>query len=303
MLAWVIRESTMERVEPVDRDPDFERTIDPRRTRRSRRVFPWPLGVAIVAVIAIAAVFAWRAIHESGTVTAPPAAPPATSVAPPAAPSTPHYPIEAAAPSAAESAPLPAIGDSDAPLQDLMASIFAGAPLDRIFHLQEIVPRFVATIDNLPRQTVALSRMSVNPIGGSIETTQTDGRVLLRTDNASRYAMYVRVMDQADTAKLVEAYVRYYPLFQKAYEDLGYPHGYFNDRLVEVIDHLLATPDVSAPIALAQPKVLYEFADPALEQRSAGQKILMRMGPVNEAHVKAKLRAIRSGVTGQTLPR
>ena len=118
-----------------------------------------------------------------------------------------------------------------------------------------------------------------------------------------RYDTYVRVMDQADTAKLVDAYVRYYPLFQKAYEDLGYPHGYFNDRLVEVIDHLLATPEVAAPIALAQPKVLYEFADPSLEQRSAGQKILMRMGPVNEAHVKAKLRTIRAGITGQSLPK
>ena len=70
-----------------------------------------------------------------------------------------------------------------------------------------------------------------------------------------------------------------------------------------MIDHLLATPDVPAPVTLSQPKVLYEFADPALEQRSAGQKILMRMGPVNEARVKAKLREIRQGVTGQALPR
>ena len=291
----------MERVEPLTQEPDFERTIDPRR--RTQRAFPWPVIAAIIA-IAIAAVFAWRAFREPPVPAPAPAAPaPAATATPPAAPASPHYPIEAAVPAAAESAPLPAIGDSDAPLQDLMASIFAGAPLDRIFHLEQIAPRFVATIDNLPRQTVALSRMSVNPIGGSVETSQADGRMLLRADNAQRYATYVRVMEQADTGKLVAAYVRYYPLFQKAYEDLGYPHGYFNDRLVEVIDHLLATPEVPAPIALAQPKVLYEFADPALEQRSAGQKILMRMGPINEAHVKAKLRAIRAGVTGQTLPR
>lgn len=290
----------MERVESVNRDPDFERPIDPRRQRRPRRNLLWPF--AAIAVVALAAALAWRTFHTPApTPTAEPAAPPAASAAPAAAPA--HYPIEAAKPSAAESAPLPDIADSDAPLQDLMASIFAGAPLDRIFHLEQIVPRFVATIDNLPRQTVALSRMSVNPIGGNVETTQADGRILLRADNAARYDTYVRVMDQADTAKLVDAYVRYYPLFQKAYEDLGYPHGYFNDRLVEVIDHLLATPEVAAPIALAQPKVLYEFADPSLEQRSAGQKILMRMGPVNEAHVKAKLRAIRSGITGQSLPK
>jgi hypothetical protein len=291
----------MERVESVDHDPDFERPIDPRRTRGTRRNLLWPLA-AIVAVVLVA-VLVWRYFHASNQAPAPePAAPPAASVAPPA-PSSPHYPIEAAKPVAAESAPLPAIADSDAPLQDLMASLFAGAPLDRIFHLEQIVPRFVATIDNLPRQTVALSRMSVKPIGGNLATTQADGRILLRADNASRYDTYLRVMEQADTAKLVDAYVRYYPLFQKAYEDLGYPHGYFNDRLVEVIDHLLATPEVAAPIALAQPKVLYEFADPSLEQRSAGQKILLRMGTVNEARVKAKLRAIRNGVTGQSLPR
>jgi DUF3014 family protein len=145
--------------------------------------------------------------------------------------------------------------------------------------------------------------MSVKPIGGNIDTTQADGQILLRADNASRYAQYVKLMEHADTQKLVQTYVRLYPLFQKSYEELGYPNGYFNDRLVEVIDHLLATPDVPAPIALVQPKVLYQFADPELESRSAGQKILMRMGPVNESRVKAKLRDIRKALTGQQLPR
>jgi hypothetical protein len=60
---------------------------------------------------------------------------------------------------------------------------------------------------------------------------------------------------------------------------------------------------VPAPIDLTQPKVLYEFADPSLEQRSAGQKMLIRMGPVNESRVKAKLRDIRRSLTGQALPR
>ena len=293
----------MEHVEPLNEESDFERPIDPRRRRSAARSIGWPL--LMIVAVALAAFLVWRGFHA--TEPAPePAAPPAPPVASEATatPSTPRYPIEAARPPAAEeTAPLPAVADSDASLQDIMASLFAGAPLDRIFHLQEIVPRFVATVDNLPRQTVALSRMAVKPIGGSVETTQADGRILLRADNASRYATYVRVMDQADTQKLVQAYVRMYPLFQKAYQDLGYPNGYFNDRLVEVIDHLLAAPDVPAPIALAQPKVLYEFADPSLEQRSAGQKILMRVGPVNEARIKARLREIRNGVTGQALPR
>ncbi|MEO8537700.1 MAG: DUF3014 domain-containing protein [Betaproteobacteria bacterium] len=295
----------MEHAEPVNTEHDFERPLDPRRHRAGGRKALWT--VVLLAALALAAFFIWRSFERSEPVAVAPAAsaPSAARDAAPPAPTAPRFPIEAATPAAVieDKSPLPSIADSDAPLQDLLASLFAGAPIDRIFHSEDIVPRFVATIDNLPRKTVAQSRMAVNPIGGSVETAQSDGRTVLRTDNALRYDVYMRTMERTDTSRLVGAYVRYYPLFQKAYEDLGYPHGYFNDRLVEVIDHLLATPEVPSPIALAQPKVLYEFADPALEARSAGQKILLRMGPVHESRVKAKLRDIRRGITGQQLPR
>ena len=59
------------------------------------------------------------------------------------------------------------------------------------------------------------------------------------------------------------------------------------------IDDLLAAPELVAPPELVQPKVLYEFAEPQLQSRSAGQKIMMRMGPENAKRVKAKLREIR----------
>jgi DUF3014 family protein len=84
-----------------------------------------------------------------------------------------------------------------------------------------------------------------------------------------------------------------YPLFQQAYQELGYPKKYFNDRLVQVIDHMLATPSIKEPVALVRPKVLYEFEDPELEDLSAGQKIMIRIGPENAAAMKAKLREIR----------
>jgi hypothetical protein len=57
-----------------------------------------------------------------------------------------------------------------------------------------------------------------------------------------------------------------------------------------------------APLTLVQPKVFYRYADPGLEARSAGQKLLMRLGADDEAKVKAKLRQIRDLLTGATLP-
>jgi hypothetical protein len=93
--------------------------------------------------------------------------------------------------------------------------------------------------------------------------------------------------------------VESYPLFQRAYLELGFPSGNFNDRLIEAIDDLLDAPEIAGPVKLLQPKVLYQFADPDLEARSAGQKIMMRMGSGNAAKVKAKLREIRHQLTAR----
>src|SRR4029453_11559109 len=123
-----------------------------------------------------------------------------------------------------------------------------------------------------------------------------DGRTLIGRGNTARYAPYLRTLQALDTPPLVAFYVRNYPAFQRAYRDLGYPNGYFNDRLVDVIDHLLATPEVADPATLLQPRVLYEYANPDLEGRSAGQKALLRMGPENARHVKAKLKEIRAAL-------
>jgi hypothetical protein len=42
--------------------------------------------------------------------------------------------------------------------------------------------------------------------------------------------------------------------------------------------------------------VFYEYADGDLESRSAGQKLLMRMGAANERTIKAKLRELRAEI-------
>jgi hypothetical protein len=42
--------------------------------------------------------------------------------------------------------------------------------------------------------------------------------------------------------------------------------------------------------------VRYEYADPSLEALTAGQKILLRSGPVNERRLKAKLAEFRAAV-------
>jgi hypothetical protein len=233
----------------------------------------------------------YRAWQKSRPVPPPPA-PPAVASPAPAEPAI-RYPLREEAPEK----PLPGLNDSDPVVRDALGSLWNAATLEQFFQLKDFIRRIVATIDSLPRAKIALRLMPVKPAAGPFLTTGRDAGLAVSPANAARYAPYVRLAEAVDAKKIVALYARFYPLFQQAYRELGYPAGYFNDRLVDVIDHLLAAPEVRAPIRLVRPKVYYLYADPELEARSAGQKVLMRMGNENAARLKAKLREIRSELT------
>ncbi|MEE9411600.1 MAG: DUF3014 domain-containing protein, partial [Methylococcales bacterium] len=119
----------------------------------------------------------------------------------------------------------------------------------------------------------------------------------LQVNDFKRYLPLVKLTESVNVDQLVSIYIRFYPLFQQAYEELGYPSDYFNDRLIEVIDHLLSSPRVTQPIKLIRPRILYRYADPDLEKLSSGQKILIRMGPDNADRIKKQLRKVRELLT------
>ena len=224
----------------------------------------------------------------------PPYLPPTPAkVEVPAAPQGPQPPKHPVPP---VERPLPPLGASDPTILDAIRPLFGPQALERFFNLDDLVRRIVATVDNLPRESVAMRLNPVKPAGGLPVTQTRDGTQILSPENSKRYAAHVRAMELVDAKQLASIYFHFYPLFQQAYVELGYPTGHFNDRLVDVIDHLLATPEVKGPIVLTTPKVMHEFADPELEARSAGQKILIRMGAENAARVKAKLRELRAQV-------
>jgi len=193
----------------------------------------------------------------------------------------PIHPLELSVPSSEdrELVPLPALDDLDAYLRLELVGIFGDA-LDELLARETLISRFVATVDNLSRSHVAERIRPVAGISGTFTVdTHSDGdSVVISPANFERYTFLIEMIQFADVDSIVDTYRRYYPLFQEAYVELGYPNGFFNDRLVEVIDHLLATPTPVQPITLARPHVLYEFADAELESLSSGQKLLLRMG-------------------------
>jgi hypothetical protein len=259
--------------------------------------------LAVAGTVALgllgAAAFVWWPQPAPPVATSPAPQPQAIAPpAPPAAASEPavRYPVE----------PEPATAASAAPpdVEALLTELFGRKVILSMFQMEEFPRRFVATVDNLGRSHAPVSLWPVNPVGGRLLVETQGGRTVVSADNSMRYTPYVLLVETVDLRQVVAVYRKIYPLLQRAYEELGYPRRYFNDRLVAVIDQLLATPDVSGPIEVTlpaingpvrpvRPWVLYEFADPALQQLSAGQRILLRMGPVNERRMKVKLAEVR----------
>ena len=97
----------------------------------------------------------------------------------------------------------------------------------------------MATVNNLASDQPGAGLWPVNPTPGAFETETRDGALIISPRNAERYVPFVHFAESVDTRRAAALYFRLYPLLQRAYEDLGFPGKYLNDRVVEVIDNLL----------------------------------------------------------------
>ena len=207
----------------------------------------------------------------------------------------PMVPPESSEPSDRILVPLPALDDSDGYFLLALVDVF-GPDVRQVLVSDALIDKFVTSFDNLPRSHLA---EKIRPVGNLpdqflVDAGDVEGEFFLRADNFNRYDSLVYLLKTADLEFIVATYHRFYPLLQESYLRLGYPKGYFNDRVVEVIDHLLTTPEPSQPIRLNRPHVLYEFADAELESLSSGQKLLLRMGSEHTATVKQVLSDLRA---------
>jgi hypothetical protein len=202
---------------------------------------------------------------------------------------------------------LPTVADSDTRVMSALVDLLGSQNVAEFVQFDGVVRRFVATIDNLSREQAPASAWPVQPTKQRFATEGKGEAQTIAANNAARYNPIVLLAGSVDPAKAAKTYARLYPLFQKAYEELGYPGRYFNDRLIAVIDHLLQAPEPAGPVQVRlvevkgnvssqRPWVRYEYADPQLESLSSGQKIMVRVGLENERKLKASLRGFREQI-------
>ncbi|MBS0429606.1 MAG: DUF3014 domain-containing protein [Proteobacteria bacterium] len=284
----------------TDREPDY------------RPAAERPVGLIVVVLLALLAAgfFGWRwwqqrqaesAATPAAAVVMPPATPDDAPPPPPTAQGPQNLVEDIAKPDDA----LPPLADADARVRSALTELLGGKNVAAFLQMDGFVRRFVATIDNLPREHAPVQVWPARPPGGRFALSGEGTQRTVAPDNATRYTPFVRFAESVEAKQAATLYARLYPLFQRAYEELGYPGKYFNDRLVAVIDHLLAAPEPQGPLAIRvvevkgevpseKPWVRYEYADPKLESLSAGQKLMVRVGLENERRLKTQLRALRA---------
>jgi hypothetical protein len=245
------------------------------------------ISFAIAGVIvlggALAVYLYWQDRPNTATLQAKPTPPPL----PPKLPASQVVETRPALP------PLPKLTQSDNFVFDALADLVGNPSMMKLFRADRVIHNIVVTIDNLTQERVPVDVMPFNAPTGRFLTAGSEGHVSISPKNASRYVPYVKIAGVIDAKKLVELYVRLYPLFQESYEELGYVDRQFNDQLTDTLDELLDTPDAKQPIKLVQPKYFYVFEDPNLEELSVGQKIMLRLGSNSAKIVKGKLIEIK----------
>ena len=170
------------------------------------------------------------------------------------------------------------------------------AQLRKYFNLQEQARRLVITVDNLPREHVP-SQLRITRGVPELLRVQKDGETItLDPSNYERYDRIISYVEKMDARKIGRLYAKFYPLLQRTYEETGFPEERFHDRVLAALDDMMDAPRPTGPIRLVQPKVLYRFEDDHLESLSAGQKIMIRVGPENAARLRKVLARVRAAV-------
>jgi|GEM_PF-1194416 len=118
---------------------------------------------------------------------------------------------------------------------------------------------------------------------------------LPRASDFERYKTHALISKAVPAEQISKVYIKYYPLLQQAYGELGEGPEQFHSVMLGALDNLLSTPDVSdEKLELIQTSIVFKFKDEQLESLPATQKLLLRMGEENRSAIKNAVQALHN---------
>ena len=153
----------------------------------------------------------------------------------------------------------------------------------------DIIRSFVVFTDNFSRGELVTRFSLFKKPDEHFSVLEKDKKIHLNEQSYHRYDRYVNIINAMDIGFVTREYLRLKPLFDQAYQEIGYPENSFDAVLYNAIELAVNTPVIRQPITLVAPSVMYKFADPQLEALPDAQKLMLRMGPDNIVKLRAKL--------------
>lgn len=185
---------------------------------------------------------------------------------------------------------LPRLDDSDGLIRDGVVSLTRNEGINNWIRPGELIRKYVVLVDNVANGGVAREAVAtLGPDQPFVAQKVSENVSVMDETSYARYNQLTDVFVSLDSRRAAEFYELLKPLFQEAYEELGYPDKKFDDAMFGAVGRLLETPVIDEPIRLLQPVVMYEYEDPRLEALGGAQKQLLRMGPRNSRLIQAKL--------------
>jgi hypothetical protein len=196
---------------------------------------------------------------------------------------------------------LPPLNESDPEVGSALLDLSWQPGLAGLFVQEDMIRRFVVLTDNVSRGQISSELQVVQqPDQPFVAQAEADGEVY-RLDPAGyqRYEPYLALLESVPVATQVQLLQQYQPLFEEAFNELGYPDTSFNERLIQAIDYVLDQPVRDGVFMLERPSVMYQFADADLEAMSDVQKQLIRMGPDNQQRLHNLLQRLKNELKAQ----
>jgi Protein of unknown function (DUF3014) len=279
---------------PDSWDHKLLRTEEPPELSPPRRqVGLWIIAglLVVAAVVATYVVFGGRSTSERTTAAAPPS--------PVKAP----QPIQ---PLGGDALPIdvPPLDETDALVRTLVKQLSSHPQVAAWLATEGRIRNFAVVVANIAQgKTPAALLRTLRPSSPFRVVAQGDD-LYLDPRTYERYAGLADAVASVDPAGGARLYATLKPRIEEAHRELGYPDIPFDRALERAIVLLLETPVQDGALRVEPRGIVYGFADEELEDLTAAQKQLLRMGPRNARVVQRALRsiALALGIPSERLP-
>jgi hypothetical protein len=277
--------------------PDYDLHGTPDESAAPVRSSAPAVGPTVAVVLLIAAVgaaiyvaFRWQPAHAPSTALSP-AAPAVTTAAP-------------ALGAPGEAVTIPPLDASDSVVRTLVQALSESPAVVAWLPTNGLIRNFTVVVANIAEgATPAKHLKSLRP-PSAFRIVERGGDTYVDPRGYDRYAAIADAVASIDPAAAARLYGTLKPRIEEAHRELGVQNASFDRTLTRAIVALLETPILDTPPRLKPKGIGYAYADERLEELSAAQRQLLRMGPRNGRVIKSRLReiALALGIPATQLP-